>query len=200
MFQESKTENSCIQLEHKGTASFLTINHMIQLTNMRTVIRRIMAKLKVLLLISFLLCIFLHCLLLWIYYRSNAHCMDSTVLMKLADVNNLSVTPKYKFSGNDLNKRNAFDFNKDVIVFVHIQKTGGTRFGEHLVSNLRLESPCKCIKLARRCQCFTKNGTMWLFGNAYTGWGCGLHADWTELVPCVEGVLNKIEKQHRLRK
>ena len=115
-------------------------------------------------------------------------------------INNRHFFAKKQFSERDLNKRTIFNFDKDVIVFLHIQKTGGTNFGKHLVGNLKLESPCKCVMSQRRCQCFTKNGKMWLFGNAFTGWGCGLHADWTELIPCVDGVLNKKERQHRHRR
>ena len=30
------------------------------------------------------------------------------------------------------------------MVFLHIQKTGGTTFGKHLVQDINLESPCLC--------------------------------------------------------
>lgn len=64
-----------------------------------------------------------------------------------------------------------FDIKKfDVIVFLHIQKTGlfvdvamiiviillilgGTKFGRHLVHDLILESPCQCKKGKKRCKC-----------------------------------------------
>ncbi|QQP38005.1 Heparan-sulfate 6-O-sulfotransferase [Caligus rogercresseyi] len=40
-----------------------------------------------------------------------------------------------------------FSFNgSDVMIFLHIQKTGGTTFGKHLVQDINLESPCSCIK------------------------------------------------------
>ena len=32
--------------------------------------------------------------------------------------------------------------DEDVLVFLHIQKTGGTTSGSHLVRDLKLESPC----------------------------------------------------------
>jgi len=31
----------------------------------------------------------------------------------------------------------------------------------------------------------------WLFSRFSTGWACGLHADWTELVSCVDSELEK---------
>ncbi|KAG7225817.1 hypothetical protein INR49_014468 [Caranx melampygus] len=53
--------------------------------------------------------------------------------------------PRFNFTKADLNR--VVDFNikgDDVIVFLHIQKTGGTTFGRHLVRNIQLERPCEC--------------------------------------------------------
>ena len=52
-----------------------------------------------------------------------------------------------------------FEFVQDVIVFLHIQKTGGTTFGRKLVENLKLEVPCHCYnkKIKKRCDCYNKN-------------------------------------------
>ncbi|XP_014210412.1 heparan-sulfate 6-O-sulfotransferase 2 [Copidosoma floridanum] len=82
----------------------------------------------------------------------------------------------------------------DVIVFLHIQKTGGTLFGKHLVRDLDLTKPCTCQRRRKRCFChrpYRKEN--WLFSRYSTGWKCGLHADWTELTSCVDTELNKIE-------
>ena len=42
----------------------------------------------------------------------------------------------------------SFSFNisdkKDVMVFLHIQKTGGSTFGRHLVEDIDLDRPCYC--------------------------------------------------------
>ncbi|XP_045201171.2 heparan-sulfate 6-O-sulfotransferase 2-like [Mercenaria mercenaria] len=89
---------------------------------------------------------------------------------------------------------------EDVIVFLHVQKTGGTSFGRHLVKNMDLESPCKCYRKKKRCDCYTKKKTIWLFSRYSTGWMCGLHADWTELTTCVEAAMNKKEKLIRPRR
>jgi hypothetical protein len=89
---------------------------------------------------------------------------------------------------------------EDVIVFLHVQKTGGTSFGRHLVKNMDLKSPCKCYKKKKRCDCLTKKKTIWLFSRYSTGWVCGLHADWTELTSCVEKAMNKKEKLVRTRR
>ena len=90
--------------------------------------------------------------------------------------------------------------SEDVIVFLHIQKTGGTSFGKHLVKNLDLEKPCECLKGKKKCDCLTKKKTLWLFSRYSTGWACGLHADWTELQNCVENAMDKEEHGHRDRR
>uniref|UniRef100_A0A3Q3ESM8 Heparan-sulfate 6-O-sulfotransferase n=1 Tax=Kryptolebias marmoratus TaxID=37003 RepID=A0A3Q3ESM8_KRYMA len=95
--------------------------------------------------------------------------------------------PRFNFTAADLSR--VVDFNikgDDVIVFLHIQKTGGTTFGRHLVRNIKLERPCECHAGQKKCTCFRpgKKET-WLFSRFSTGWSCGLHADWTELTSCV---------------
>lgn len=106
----------------------------------------------------------------------------------------------------------------DVMVFLHIQKTGGTTFERHLVRDIDLEAPCTCRKKKRRkklyfdeygnrkkwfaggCECFRPSSnakshtkSTWLFSRYNTGWKCGLHADWTELTECVDSYLDAEE-------
>ncbi|RXM34917.1 Heparan-sulfate 6-O-sulfotransferase 1-A [Acipenser ruthenus] len=102
---------------------------------------------------------------------------------------------KYYFPIRDLERSVDFEIKgEDVIVFLHIQKTGGTTFGRHLVQNVRLEVPCDCRPGQKKCTCYRPNRKeTWLFSRFSTGWSCGLHADWTELTNCVPGVLNKKE-------
>lgn len=108
--------------------------------------------------------------------------------------------PRFNFSKADLNR--VVDFNikgDDVIVFLHIQKTGGTTFGRHLVRNIKLERPCDCHAGQKKCTCFRpgKKET-WLFSRFSTGWSCGLHADWTELTRCVPSRMDSIEVPENL--
>lgn len=103
--------------------------------------------------------------------------------------------PRFNFSASDLSR--TVDFNikgDDVIVFLHIQKTGGTTFGRHLVRNIQLERPCECRAGQKKCTCYRpgKRET-WLFSRFSTGWSCGLHADWTELTSCVPSLMNSRE-------
>ncbi|XP_013861076.1 heparan-sulfate 6-O-sulfotransferase 2 isoform X2 [Austrofundulus limnaeus] len=108
--------------------------------------------------------------------------------------------PRYNFTEADLNR--DVDFNMkgdDVIVFLHIQKTGGTTFGRHLVRNIKLERPCECHAGQKKCTCFRpgKKET-WLFSRFSTGWSCGLHADWTELTSCVPSRMDSQETHKNL--
>ncbi|XP_065534116.1 heparan-sulfate 6-O-sulfotransferase 3 isoform X3 [Lathamus discolor] len=108
---------------------------------------------------------------------------------------------KFPFARGELCRRVRFDMRgRDVIVFLHIQKTGGTTFGRHLVRNIRLEQPCYCRAGQKKCACHRPGGDKdtWLFSRFSTGWSCGLHADWTELTSCVPAAMDK-KKQRRLQ-
>ncbi|NWS41693.1 H6ST2 sulfotransferase, partial [Probosciger aterrimus] len=108
--------------------------------------------------------------------------------------------PRFNFSAGDLLRRVDFNIKgDDLIVFLHIQKTGGTTFGRHLVRNIQLEQPCECRAGQKKCTCHRpgKQET-WLFSRFSTGWSCGLHADWTELTNCVPSVVDN-KKEVRLR-
>ncbi|XP_043205625.1 heparan-sulfate 6-O-sulfotransferase 3-B-like [Amphibalanus amphitrite] len=89
----------------------------------------------------------------------------------------------------------------DVMVFLHIQKTGGTEFGRHLVHDLDLERPCVCYRRKKRCQCLRPGrDSRWLFSRYSTGWRCGLHADWTELTACVDEAMDQLERDRHKRR
>lgn len=97
-----------------------------------------------------------------------------------------------------------YDFKirgNDVLVFLHIQKTGGTEFGKHLVHDLDVETPCQCVKRRRRCPCLRPGSKteLWQFSRFSVGWVCGLHADFTELQSCVAWYMNNKEgrRAHR---
>ncbi|NWQ77360.1 H6ST3 sulfotransferase, partial [Columbina picui] len=101
---------------------------------------------------------------------------------------------KFPFARGELCRRVRFDMRgRDVIVFLHIQKTGGTTFGRHLVRNIRLEQPCYCRAGQKKCACHRPGGDKdtWLFSRFSTGWSCGLHADWTELTSCVPAAMER---------
>lgn len=81
--------------------------------------------------------------------------------------------------GNDSNSDSfngvQFDINStDVIVFLHIQKTGGTHLGHHLVRNLDTLKQCehvKKLKYHKRYYCPRPNAKdeTWLFSRYSTG-------------------------------
>lgn len=107
------------------------------------------------------------------------------------------ITTKFNFTERDLDRHVDFNIRgDDVMVFLHIQKTGGTTFGRHLVKNIQLEQPCDCMPGQRKCTCHRPGkAESWLFSRFSTGWSCGLHADWTELTSCVPVVMNKRDKK-----
>ncbi|KAG9271207.1 heparan-sulfate 6-O-sulfotransferase 3-B [Astyanax mexicanus] len=109
---------------------------------------------------------------------------------------------KFNFSERDLSRHVDFDIRgDDVIVFLHIQKTGGTTFGRHLVRNIRLEQPCDCKPGQKKCNCHRPGkDESWLFSRFSTGWSCGLHADWTELTNCVPVIMEKKQQQPKRRR
>ncbi|KAM7380490.1 hypothetical protein PAMP_003782 [Pampus punctatissimus] len=108
---------------------------------------------------------------------------------------------KFNFTERDLDRHVEFNIKEDdVIVFLHIQKTGGTTFGRHLVRNIRLEQPCDCKPGQKKCTCHRPGKEeSWLFSRFSTGWSCGLHADWTELTNCVPVIMDKKEAE-RIRR
>ncbi|XP_039998244.1 heparan-sulfate 6-O-sulfotransferase 3-B-like [Xiphias gladius] len=111
------------------------------------------------------------------------------------------ITSRFNFTERDLDRHVDFNIRADdVMVFLHIQKTGGTTFGRHLVKNIQLEQPCDCMAGQRKCTCHRPGkAESWLFSRFSTGWSCGLHADWTELTSCVPVVMNKRDKKSAQR-
>jgi len=94
-----------------------------------------------------------------------------------------------------------FDINStDMIVFLHMQKTGGTTFGRHLVKDLILQEKCrKLVETEKRWDCGRPNNKdeQWLFSRYTTGWRCGLHADWTNLIQCAHRAIRDYDHERR---
>ena len=51
------------------------------------------------------------------------------------------------------------DSPSDVLVFIHMQKTGGTTFGKNLIQNLEVQNPCECENRPGllRCPCYASD-------------------------------------------
>ncbi|CAL1545827.1 unnamed protein product [Lymnaea stagnalis] len=111
------------------------------------------------------------------------------------------IQQKNKFDASILHKVYKLDFESgDILVYLHIQKTGGATFGRHLVHNLAVNSPCRCQKDIKKCECVTSNNHIWLLSRHSTGWVCGLHADWTELNDCVDEWFKNNDLTHRTQR
>lgn len=69
--------------------------------------------------------------------------------------------------------------SNDVMVFLHMQKTGGSAFDRHLTRDLTVKCNCE-TKKKKKCRCWRPNSKQfWLFSRYSIGWKCGLHADYT---------------------
>ncbi|OQR68181.1 heparan-sulfate 6-O-sulfotransferase 3-like [Tropilaelaps mercedesae] len=108
---------------------------------------------------------------------------------------------------------NRFDpfSGRDMIVFVQIQNAGANFFEKHIIENLNVveKSLCVCTKKNGRkqnCRCHSDNtilrtgDTPWLFSRLSGGWACGVHAGWTQLVGCVDRVLDEVSGEPRRRR
>lgn len=93
-----------------------------------------------------------------------------------------------------------FDINNDVMVFLHIQKTGGTYLNDRLFKQLQIPFKCNCPKKAITCKCLNPKGNVWIYSSKFTGWPCGLHADWTQLHRCIPGQIDALEGKNRQRR
>ena len=87
----------------------------------------------------------------------------------------------------------------DVIVFLHMQKTGGSYFDGELVSNIVDHScPGQLIKLRNKQEPVWRNHKCykplsvenWIFTRRTVGWPCGVHSDYTSLKFCAPKYLS----------
>lgn len=110
--------------------------------------------------------------------------------------------PHFNFKPEVVQTEVDFNAHEDVIVYLHIQKAGGTVFNNHLMKDLILDKPCNCTKemITNPCPCLTREGHVWLFSWFSVGWPCGLHADWTMLHECVAKAVDEIEGKQRNRR
>lgn len=107
-----------------------------------------------------------------------------------------------------------FDFNgNDTLVFIHIQKTGGSHFLRHLVSlmknDVHLCSADRFVPTAKRQYAICPKSwerpkaEVWLLAEKTIGWACGLHPFYTELRSCFSTtiptkLLNRVNPRRNL--
>ena len=126
---------------------------------------------------------------------------DETLIQSWTAVDSYQASHVNLFPPSDLVRKFHFDGDHDILVFLHIQKTGGSTFGRHLVRDaIGVPVPCECQTHRKRCNCTDGRGRQWLFSRYSTGWVCGLHADWTELHECVPSTLDEREGEKRQRR
>ena len=105
-----------------------------------------------------------------------------------------------QLNGTDIMKEFHFDKEgDDVLVFLHIQKTGGSTFVRHLVKDLEVQCDCETNR-PKECDCYNSKKQIWMFNRFSVGWACGLHADWNELTACIDTAMDEKEGMHRNRR
>ena len=112
-----------------------------------------------------------------------------------ANMINKTIPLSHKHSLHEFNITNP----GDVIVFLHMQKTGGSHFENELVRNIVDHScPGQLIKLRNKDEPVWRNhrchkqGTVenWIFTRRTVGWPCGVHSDYTTLKLCIPKYLS----------
>lgn len=143
-------------------------------------------------------------ILLWVYWYTYGHSVCVTGNLRKLH------TPSSISSDHPLNGRlsqqsyttsaSLTGFNPsglDTLVFLHIQKSGGSYFLQKFYS-LDVGEPCqirrtrKLLKEASWCprpRDSPYNDT-WIFATKTFGWVCGVHPTWTELRNCVPSFMN----------
>ncbi|KAL4222098.1 heparan sulfate 6-O-sulfotransferase [Mactra antiquata] len=115
----------------------------------------------------------------------------------------LPYTFKYDSELEEQRQQN-YDIMSDVMIFLHIQKTGGSHFNRRIHKDIEKHFDClrmsSCLPKQGHCECLNPNNNMWIYTMAYSGFKCGLHADWTLLHACVPGLIDDIEKKKRHRR
>ncbi|WAQ99411.1 H6ST1-like protein [Mya arenaria] len=104
----------------------------------------------------------------------------------------------FNVSFDMVNGSRVYDIQNDVIVFLHLQKTGGThinaRFGEEL------DLPFTCRSKNGSSKCLNPQGHIWFVTRAFTERACGTHADWTQMHRCIDHMMDTREGKSRPRR
>jgi hypothetical protein len=140
-----------------------------------------------------------------VFYLLIVSCLTFLLLFSLSSV---EYTSYFTFQSYYTQKK--FDINKNVLVFLHMQKTGGSDFDRNIVKHLLIRKGNKwqraCLSLYsnskeikktfkktdkfKKFSCLKDNRihsfeTNWYFSRQTFGWVCGLHPDLTQLKECV---------------
>ncbi|XP_071111768.1 heparan-sulfate 6-O-sulfotransferase 3-B-like [Haliotis cracherodii] len=121
------------------------------------------------------------------------HQVHSVRIMDDYEAYTLGKLTRHNFLHQDLIRNfNVSATGSDLIVFLRIQKTGSTTFASHLGHDLNFTTWCQCNKtLLSECNCQKKWNFSVLFKIKRNSWPCRIHADWTYLHECVDGVIKK---------
>lgn len=107
--------------------------------------------------------------LLIAYFASNFSVEEKD---KSETKNNYGNSKRSVTGQEEMNNNQQFNLSSDdVIVFLHIQKTGGTYFGKNMVRNLDVPKKCTKIHKTKRNLCLRPNSDheVWIFSRYSTG-------------------------------
>jgi hypothetical protein len=150
--------------------------------------------------------------LLTIFFYISISSDTATSLQSIAAVSFISFESN-KNEQSSAKQTVTFDINKHVLIFVHVQKTGGSDFDRRIVKNLLIHNKserawtracrnvsskitfdsfqAKKVKF-KKYECSREltqsSGDLtnnWYFSRQTFGWACGLHADFSQLKNCV---------------
>lgn len=131
--------------------------------------------------------------------QEDYHTAHKTALMSKIEAESATTAPESLPTPNILKLRLQFDPHRnDTLVFIHIQKTGGSNYARHLVTlrknGLKLCNSSgrkrrkKVVGYSNRSQCPRDwkfpDGEPWFIAEKTLGWVCGLHASYTEFRSC----------------
>jgi len=108
------------------------------------------------------------------------------------------ITKNVNSRENLIQRLNDEAFNPDlggVLVFWHIQRTGGTYFNTQLV-RLNITPSCECYTnppFEGSCRCRNTKGEAWLFSRFTASSSCGVHPPLVDLALCVPNFLSAAE-------
>lgn len=80
-----------------------------------------------------------------------------------------------------------FDPDRNVLVFLHIQKTGGTEFDRNIVKNLQYKKGDIYVNACEKDKCIRNYNSkeQWYIGGQTFNWECGVHPTIGDLRSCV---------------
>jgi hypothetical protein len=160
------------------------------------------------------------CLLTILYYNLLLNEQSTSLTISKSSFIQFESNQVHEFS-------QGFDINKNVLIFVHAQKTGGSDFDRGIIKHLLVQDKktkqwkkaCRNVSTSESFDTFqarrvkfkkfecaqetTSHGynesRNWYFSRQTFGWSCGLHADFSQIKKCVPKFYPNRNPKHDFR-